>query len=247
LLLGWLTRRAAGLLCIGTANREYWRNFGARPEQEIDACYAVDQSLFRYAGDAARSDYRRRHGIEGRFVVLFVGRLIERKRLPLLLEAFATAARQRPELSLFVAGDGPGRPSFEDWKARHPELHVVDLQRVRYNEMPALYSACDVLACPYENEPWGLTINEAMCCALPVIASTSGTVGAAIDLVMNDVTGVALDRLDEPTMTAAIVKLAGDDETVKRMRAGTVALMHDWTYERAARGFAELASRVAPE
>ena len=85
-----------------------------------------------------------------------------------------------------------------------------------------------------------------MCCALPVIAATSGTVGAAIDLVKDDVTGVALEQLDEATMTAAIVQLAGDHDAVERMRRATVALMQEWTYDRAARGFAELAARVTP-
>lgn len=58
---------------------------------------------------------------------------------------------------------------------------------VDYQQLPAYYKIASVLAVPAEHEPYGLPVNEAMICGVPVIASTS--VGAAGDLIDEGQTG----------------------------------------------------------
>ena len=58
---------------------------------------------------------------------------------------------------------------------------VVWLPHLEDEEFLATLHACDVFVLPSENEPWGLTVNEAMCTGLPIIASSE--IGCVPDLV----------------------------------------------------------------
>ncbi len=245
-LLGELVRGAQSILCIGAANRAYWSRYGASAEQFAEARYAVDQALFSPAADGgvARHAFRERHGLGDRMTFLFVGRLIPRKNLPLLLDAFRAANAVRPDIALVIAGDGPDHEALDRHLAGSCPGRVVDLGLTPYARLPDVYRACDVLVCPYEREPWGLTINEAMSCGLPVVAAGNGTCGAAVDLVRDGRTGLALAELSAGMLAAALLKLAEDRDGVSRMGACARALMAEWTYETAASGFAEAARRA---
>ena len=244
--VGGLVRNAQSILHIGTANREYWTGYGARPEQFAEARYAVDQTLFRPAADdgTGRRAFREKHGLGAGVVFLYVGRFIPRKNLPLLLDAFRRAAAQQPEIALVIAGDGPDRAALQQHLSAGGPGRVVDLGLTPYAQLPAVYQACDALVCPYEREPWGLTLNEAMCCGLPVIAAGNGTCGAAIDLVTNGETGVALPSLTPETMAHAMVRLAGDVRELERLKAGALARMQQWSFDETVKGFAEAARRA---
>ena len=244
--LSELVRGAQSILCIGTANREYWSRYGARAGQFAEARYAVDQSLFSPAADGGvvRRAFRERHGLGDSMTFLFVGRLIPRKNLPLLLDAFRAASAVRLDMALVIAGDGPDRATLDRHLAGSCPGRIVDLGLTPYVRLPDVYRACDVLVCPYEREPWGLTINEAMSCGLPVVAAGNGTCGAAVDLVRVGRTGLALAELSADALAAALLKLAEDRDSVSRMGACARALMAEWTYEAAASGFAEAARRA---
>jgi glycosyltransferase involved in cell wall biosynthesis len=74
-------------------------------------------------------------------------------------------------------------------------------------EIPAAYSAADLLVLPSLDEPWGLVVNEAMCYGVPAVVSSH--VGARLDLVMPGVTGA--------------VFRAGDSADLKRVLAPLIA------------------------
>lgn len=244
--VGGLVRDAQSILHIGTANREYWTGYGAHPEQFAEARYAVDQTLFRPSADdgAGRRAFREKFGLGAGVVFLFVGRLIPRKNLPLLLYAFRDAAMKQPDIALVIAGDGPDRAALQQHLSAGGPGRMVDLGLTPYAQLPAVYQACDVLVCPYEREPWGLTINEAMCCGLLVVAAGNGTCGAAIDLIADGETGLALPALTREALAAAIVRLASDHAEVARIKQGALARMKQWSFDETAQGFAEAARRA---
>src|SRR5262249_1972710 len=87
-----------------------------------------------------------------------------------------------PDTHLIYAGEGPLRSEVE---AEAKALGVADRVRflgfVNQTELPALYTASDVMVLSSEYDAFGVVVNEAMCCGCPVIASDH--VGAARDLV----------------------------------------------------------------
>lgn len=243
-LLGALVARCQTILAIGSANLEYWKQFGARPEQFVHTGYSVDHELFRPEAETPdeAAGFRRRHGLEGRMVFLFVGRLIERKHCRELLAAFLRLAAERADVALVVAGRGPLEEELKAMAAARSDARVVFLGTVEYRDMPALYRSADLAVLPYEREPWGLTLNEAMACGLPVVAIGGGTCGAAVDLIGRG--GWLIGDAGEETILAALRRAVADPAAIDAMRREALKEIGSWGPERTVEGILEAGRRA---
>jgi len=110
-------------------------------------------------------------GLEGKDVLLFVGRLAREKGLDMLLQAFTLIQEQRPGVRLLLLGRGP----YEDvLKTKLAKLGFKDLVilagAVPHEEVPDYYAAADLFVFPSTTETQGLVIIEAMAAGLPVVA-----------------------------------------------------------------------------
>ena len=115
-------------------------------------------------------------------LLLFVGRYLGFKRVPLLVRAYARARpRFKTPVPLLIWGGSPG-----EWEGEHPytvasELAVdgVFFSGWRgHDELPLGLSCADVFVAPSVHEPFGLVFLEAMSCGLPVITTCTGGDGA---------------------------------------------------------------------
>ena len=142
-------------------------------------------------------------------VVAFVGRLEEEKGVSYLLQA---SARLDLPHSLVIAGRGPCLASLRD-QAESLGIH----DRVRFvghldqTELSELLHASDLLVLPSFatkrwREPWGMVVNEAMSCGLPVIA-TDAVGAAAGGLVVNNETGLVVPERNTAALAAALEDL----------------------------------------
>jgi glycosyltransferase involved in cell wall biosynthesis len=95
-------------------------------------------------------------------VVLFAGRLVEKKGVPLVLET----ARALPEALILVAGDGPLRGLL-----REPPANVTWLRALPTERMLDAYHAADSVLLPSSGEGLPLVVQEAMACGLPAVIS----------------------------------------------------------------------------
>jgi glycosyltransferase involved in cell wall biosynthesis len=113
-------------------------------------------------------------------VILFCAKLQPWKRPVDLLRAFAQA--DIPNTLLLFAGEGPLRQQLESEAAALGVASRVRLLGfVNQSQLPAVYASADLMVLPSEYEPFAVVVNEAMCCACPVVVSDR--VGAALDLV----------------------------------------------------------------
>ncbi|HMN91064.1 MAG TPA: glycosyltransferase family 4 protein [Saprospiraceae bacterium] len=229
-----LTRGASSFLYIGTANKAYWQKYGATDSQLIEAKYAVDDRIFFPTATPRTID---------RTVFLFVGRLIPRKNVLLLLEAFKQMQDSWDKMELIIAGTGPQESQVQLFIEQNPEMPIRFLGRVSPADMPSLYQNADILVCPYEREPWGLTINEAMSCGLAIIAATNGTCGAAVDLMIDGQNGVGLSDLSSKQLEQAMQYLAADRDRLERMKKESLKIIAGWKYDSAVSGFIEATER----
>jgi glycosyltransferase involved in cell wall biosynthesis len=211
-----LLRRAAKVLVVNGTVAGFVRDHGVRHGDVAHFANGVDSALFRPAGSAAeRAGLRRRLGLPAdRVLVLFVGRLVEKKGYELLLAA------ADPAYELVFAGDGsdPGR------LGGRPGVH--HLGALRPAELADVYRACDVFALPSESEGFPLTVQEAMAGGLPVV-TTDDPGYAPYGLAREHVT--LLPR-DAGRLREALRSLAGD--AARRARSG------DWSRRFAVANFA---------
>ena len=159
------------ICCNGSLCKEYTLTLGY-PENQISLGHmAADSEQLAKAcstitDDTVRS-FRSKHGLENTLVFLFVGRLIERKGLKQLLEAWAAA---KLDAALLIAGDGPERNNLEDYCRQHG-IHAVFAGTIDYDSIPIFYRAADCLIIPTLQDNWSLVVPEGMSCGLPVATS----------------------------------------------------------------------------
>jgi glycosyltransferase involved in cell wall biosynthesis len=122
-------------------------------------------------------------GAPGGYRFLFLGGLLWRKGVDLLLEAYRLAFTARDDVTLVVKDfgrAGPYRPQEAEERVRamaaDPAGPRVAFLRDRLADadLPRLYASCDCLVHPYRGEGYGLTVAEAMACGRPAIVPAGG-------------------------------------------------------------------------
>ncbi len=146
--------------------------------------------------------------------VIWVGRLVPVKNLPLLLRAVAILQNDNFPSEYWVVGDGNERESSEIL-ARQLRLDKVTFWGFR-RDMPQLLAQCDLFVFTSLNEGFGNVIVEAMASGLPVVGPA---VGGTPDLITNGVNGILIPSDDAPALVAAIKKLGMNPELRRRMAA----------------------------
>ncbi len=151
---------------------------------------------------------------DSRFVVFFAGRLNAEKNLPLLLRGFATASRECPDSSLWIAGDGAERRTLERMSRNLGiDGQVRFLGFLDHAALANRYAACDVFVLPSLVETQGLVAMEAMWFGKPVVVARS--VVSADELVEPGRSGQIVDATDSADLAAALLAL-GRDEDLRR-------------------------------
>ena len=139
---------------------------------------------------------------EGAPLVLALGRLHANKAFDVLLRALARV----PDAVLWLAGEGPERPSLEGL-AR--ELGVAP--RVRFlgwrEDVAALLGAADLCVVPSRREPFGNVVVEAWAAGVPLVAAAAAGPAA---LIADGVDGLVVAVDDVEALAAAITRLSAD-------------------------------------
>lgn len=184
-----LLRQFDVCLYVGQRNREYLEHYGVPASRLFFAPHCVDNDAF--AAGAARVDRaasRAALGLsESAKAVLFVGKLLERKRPLDLLHASARLRGKGVDVQVVFAGDGPLRDDLAK-AARELAVPTHFLGFRNQTELPEAYTLADVMALPSEaSETWGLVANESLACGTPIVISDAA--GCAPDLVDDGETG----------------------------------------------------------
>jgi len=238
-LKGWLNRFIKRLVVAGS---DAWTANTPATSSAID-----DKSLVRSArvipmgvdlacfanGDRAA---RRALVAEGKFLLLFVGRLVEKKGVDDLLHALAllpAAFKQRA--LLWIVGDGDQRPALEKVAK---DLGVAPQTRfwgmVRNQDLPNFYAAADLFIAPSieapsgDTEGQGVVLLEAFAARACVLATRVGGIDA---VVRDQVTGILVQPNRPNELAAAIERLLHDPAlraTLVRKAFAEAKERYDW-------------------
>ena len=183
LFAAYLKRVYDLFLGVGSLTLDYLRAFGIPRERTGLFPYAVDVEAFRSRSalpPEERATVRERYGVpRDARILLSLTKFGPREAPWDLLRAFARTGRE--DLWLMLAGDGPAREDLQRFAHEHGLDRVRFPGYVPYPELPALYAAADLFVHPAREERWGVSVQEALACGLPVIASDR--VGAGKDLI----------------------------------------------------------------
>lgn len=171
-------------LCYHTNAKHYAMQHGASAQQTLVMHNTIDERAI-VAGDPlqARDTLAQRHpSLRDKRLVLYVGAVLEEKKLEVVFEALARL--QRADTMFVVVGDGPHLAALKarfadrsDWLSTGSIVQGVGVY----------FDAADVFVLPGTG---GLAINEAMAHRVPVVSGYAD--GSADDLVVDGVTGYRL-------------------------------------------------------
>lgn len=151
--------------------------------------------------------------------VLFVGDLIPRKGVDVLVRAVKQVREIIPSLGVVITGDGSQRQSLTELAEQLGLLNVVNfVGRKNRLEVLSLYRRARVLAVPSRAEPFGLVVVEGQASGAVVVASA---VGGIPEIIVDQQTGFMVEPDDAEALCAAIVRVLSDEP--RRMAVAVAA------------------------
>jgi glycosyltransferase involved in cell wall biosynthesis/GT2 family glycosyltransferase len=221
---------AAEVLVVGTLARASMLGRGVTAERISVVANTIDVGRFGREADALaarREALREEVGVGAEDVaVLSVARLAPEKGLDTLVRAVAAADDSR--LVLLLAGSGPERERLRSLAGKLG-VRLVLVPETPWERIAERYVAADVFALLSRHEPWGVVVNEAAACGLPLVLSDR--VGAAFDLLEDGRNGALVPVDDVATASEAIRGLAADPEGRRAMGAVSRKIVAAWGYE----------------
>jgi glycosyltransferase involved in cell wall biosynthesis len=241
-LKAYFIRRCDRFVVPGKASFDYLRSLGSPEGSILTAPNAVDNSLFATQAENTRAqatEIRKKFELPSRFI-LFVGRLVPEKGVFDLLEAYAKLeSGLRSEVGLVFAGDGVCREELAR-QAKHISPGAVCFPGFAQREdLAGLYALAETLVLPTHSDPWGLVVNEAMACGLPIIVSS--VAGCSSDLVEDGWNGYIVPPRDSGKLSVAIDSVLRQPELKQRMSVHSSERIRNYSPEACADGLAAAA------
>ncbi len=214
-------------LVSGARAKQYLAGLGMSPDRIFTGFDVVDNGHFQAASGTAsvpevvdlRSPY-----------FLTVARLISEKNLSLALNAYARyyAISGADSWRWVICGDGP---LHSELLTQCDQLRLRDkvtfAGNITHDEIPAFYAHASAFWLPSISETWGLAVNEAMCCRLSLLLSTS--VGCVPDLLREGKNGWSFCPQSVESMSDLLLKMQRLSETERRQMGKTSeAIISQW-------------------
>lgn len=176
----------------------------------------IDTSEFSPEGEVALPS-------DGRLMVMFIGRLEERKGISYLVDAIPEVVSRFANVRFVIIGDdtktGAGHSSvLEDLKERLRRTgcrgHVEFIDRVPLASLPTYYRSADISIVPsvYDNSPY--TCLEAMSCGNAVVGSSAG---GTREYMVDGESGVVIPPRDSKAIAEALLELLSNDAERERL------------------------------
>ena len=204
----------------------------------------VDHRTFR---PVDRVTAREMLGLSDRPTVVYVGRLVARKGVDTLVEAFTLLPRRLDARLVIVGGEPGGSPESARLAALAEDLDISE--RVSFagsrpqEDLRHYYGAADVAVSVPHYEPFGMTPLEAMACATPVVGSRVGGIKTS---VADGETGYLVPPREPEALAGRVLRLLSDPALQFRVgRAARRRIEEHYTWERVAtladKAFSEVA------
>ena len=207
--------KAKAIIAVAKHLAQYFDRISPKHAKiSIVACPYDDKNFFY--DEKARVTARKKLGLENKFVILFIARMVIEKGPLEALEAFKQVVKAENDVTLLFVGSGSLKEEITTLvKKNNLEEKVKILGFIPDDEVPKIYNAADVLITPtftykkLRQEGQGTTPQEAMACKVPVIASACG---GLTDTIQHEKNGLLVQEKNIEDLAKAILRIKNDDQ-----------------------------------
>lgn len=196
----------------------------------VDVDYLMQKSQ---KANESRREIRQKYGIsENSVVVMYAGRLVKNKGVQDLIKSIKILRLRGHNIKGLIVGEGSYKKELELIVGENRE-NIIFTGHVDSEQLFNYYYASDIFVLPTYDDPWGLVVNEAMACGLPVVVSEYA--GCYCDLVKDN--GFVINRVN--SLSSAIEKLVDPKERLEKGRK-SIDIASRWTYKESFKSFFEV-------
>jgi glycosyltransferase involved in cell wall biosynthesis len=234
----FMFRRADAIETPGNDGKEFAVSSGADPRKVHFATHTVNFDFLSARSAQARLDrqaLRRRLALSG-ITFIYVGRLWRGKGVDYLLDAFEYVSKQSlEEVSLLLIGDGVEQGRLRR-RCNDRSLRNVTFTGFKQKaDLPSYYAVSDVFVFPTLGDPYGLVVDEAMACSLPIISTSAA--GEIRERVEEGVNGYIVPPKDGGGLANRMLTLVRDPLLREEMGRRSQAKVKEHTAENWAKDF----------
>ena len=233
LLKGFFLRHQFACLANGKVGKLYMKKFGIPVNKIYNQYLTIDVNYFlqkRENKSQYRKEIRVKYDIEEDAIVLiYVGRLIKSKGVQDIIKAASILRQRGYKIHVLIVGSGAYEEELKKLANENKYIHFLGF--IEYEILYKYYYASDIFIFPTYNDPWGLVVNEAMACGLPIITTTS--CGAYMDLVEDNGVVYRAGDIDELVQSIELVLR----KNLKILGLKSMELIKNYTYTQAKNEF----------
>jgi glycosyltransferase involved in cell wall biosynthesis len=234
----YITRHATACIAASTSAKDFFIANGACPEKVFIPPNTVDTEFLKKESleySMRKNELKRKLGVKNDKIILYVGQLIRRKGIGYLLFGYKKLKEEYADVGLAVVGSGPLKEELMKICQTENIKDVYFFGFVQQKELPMYYSLADLFVLPSLRETFGLVINEAMACGLPVI--TTKAVGAR-DLIIQRESGFIVDEANADQLYLAMREITSNEELSSKMGEKSLEIVErEYNIEQAVKGF----------
>ena len=150
-------------------------------------------------GHSISDKYIDKYHLQGKNILLFVGRLVNVKNLKFLLEVFSQYVSENKNTFLILVGDGEMKTELIGISEKLKiEEYVIFAGRFENEALYAWYRVADYFILPSTSETFGAVVNESLIAGVPVICSNL----AGASCMINELNGVTFNPYDQENLLA---------------------------------------------
>lgn len=242
---GWFARwkyhSYSHVVTISEGIRQVLLQQGVRPEHVTTIRSAVDTDKFQPDAEAGHR-LRQEFGIaEQHLVIGVIAQLIERKGHRILLQALPEILQQVPNLKVVFFGKGPEHDKLNEQISELGLTDTVQLAGFR-TDMDAMLPGLDLVVHPAFMEGLGVSLLQASCCAVPVVAGRAGGIPEAVRTGIN---GTLVEPGDVRGLRDAVLALLQDDKLRQQVgQQGRQLMLDEFSIQAMANANAALYERL---
>ena len=227
LYLPFAYRNFNHFFAVGSETRKYLNWLGIKNNRINYFSYVTHDEWFEEkASDSNKvNELRDKLGLKREKIILSVAKFIERESPWDILNALKLL--NDPNVALVLVGDGKDKRQLEGFASKNKNLKIIFTGYVPYITLPYYYGMADIFIHAAKNEPWGVSIQEAIASGCTVI--TSDKVGSSTDLIQHGLNGFIYKHNDIEQLKNVIIESFKINHSLKNR--ANICILKVWGYE----------------